>query len=83
MMEYSEVFKEVVKEKADLHQQGGSFMSYIFPKNLYTDVRIEHLFSTEIRYTLGELNECKVRQYSAAFIRVYDGDRPAIGGTSG
>lgn len=57
-------------------------MSYIFPKNLYTDVRIEHLFSTEIRYTLGELNECKVRQYSAAFIRVYDGDRWYYASTS-
>ena len=50
-------------------------MQYVFPKDLYTDVRIEHLFSTNISYNLGELNECKERQYSAAFIRVYDGNR--------
>ena len=57
-------------------------MQYTFPKHLYTDVRIEHLFSTEIAYTFRELDECKVRQYSAAFIRVYDGSRWYYASTS-
>ena len=57
-------------------------MNFNFPKNLYTDVRIEHLFSTRIIYTLTNLDECKVRDYSAAFIRVYDGDRWYYASTS-
>ena len=57
-------------------------MQYVFPKKLYTDVRIEHLFSTTIAYTFKELDECKVRQYSAAFIRVYDGNRWYYASTS-
>ena len=57
-------------------------MQYTFPKNLYTDVRIEHLFSTTIAYTLKELDECKERQYSAAFIRVFDGNRWYYASTS-
>jgi len=57
-------------------------MKYNFPKNLYTDVRIEHLFSTRIIYTLDNLDECKIRDYSAAFIRVYDGDRWYYASTS-
>jgi len=48
-------------------------MKYTFPKGLYTDVRIEHVFSTVIEYTLGNLQECKEKKYSAAFVRVYDG----------
>lgn len=46
-----------------------------FPKNLYTDVRIEDVFETNIVYTLGELEESKVRKYKAAFLRVFDGKR--------
>ena len=57
-------------------------MSYIFPEGLYTDVRIEHLFSTVVAYTLKNLDECKVREYSAAFIRVYDGSRWYYASTS-
>jgi TldD protein len=49
---------------------------------LYTDVRIEHLFSTKIAYTFQTLDECKVRQYAAAFIRVYDGARWYYASTS-
>jgi len=49
-------------------------MNYIFPDGLYVDVRIEHVFSTNIRYTMRELQECKEQKYSAAFIRVYDGE---------
>jgi len=48
-------------------------MKYVFPGGLYTDVRIEHVFSTAIAYTLRNLQECKEQKYSAAFIRVYDG----------
>lgn len=48
-------------------------MKYVFPEGLYTDVRIEHVFSTEIAYTMRNLRECKEKKYSAAFVRVYDG----------
>jgi len=50
-------------------------MKYVFPKGMYVDVRIEHTFSTEITYTMKDLDECKERQYSAAFIRLFDGGR--------
>ena len=50
-------------------------MKYIFPEGMYVDVRIEHSFSTEIKYTFRVLDECKERQYSAAFIRLFDGGR--------
>jgi TldD protein len=48
-------------------------MKFTFPEGVYADVRIEHVFSTNIRYTMRELQECKEQKYSAAFIRVYDG----------
>ena len=50
-------------------------MKFEFPEGLYADVRIEHLFSTKIAFTFRELDECKEKQYSAAFIRLYDGAR--------
>ena len=46
-----------------------------FPKDLYTDVRIEDVFETTIRFTLDNIDEMKVRKYKAAFIRIFDGDR--------
>lgn len=46
-----------------------------FPENLYTDVRIENVYETNIVYTLGDLEESKIRKYKAAFIRIYDGER--------
>ena len=46
-----------------------------FPKNLYTDVRIEDVFHTDISYTMMNLDELKVRKYKAAFIRIFDGER--------
>jgi len=49
-------------------------MRYIFPRGLYVDVRIEHTFTTEILYTLKDLDECKTKKDSAAFIRLYDGN---------
>ncbi len=46
-----------------------------FPDNLYTDVRIEHYFESRIQFTVGTLEDCNERGYSAAFIRVFDGHR--------
>jgi len=57
-------------------------MSYAFPDGMYVDVRIEHMFSTQITYTLNVLDECKERRYSAAFIRLYDGTRWYYASTS-
>lgn len=46
-----------------------------FPKNLYTDVRIENVYETAISYTLDKSEENKTRKYSGAFIRIFDGGR--------
>ncbi|HOT74405.1 MAG TPA: TldD/PmbA family protein [Candidatus Wallbacteria bacterium] len=46
-----------------------------FPKNLYTDVRIEDVFETRIAYTLNKMDENRTRKYIGAFIRVFDGER--------
>lgn len=53
-----------------------------FPENLYTDVRIEEVFETNITFTLGKISEYKIRNYKAAFIRVFDGDRWFYSSTS-
>ncbi|MBU5438135.1 TldD/PmbA family protein [Tissierella sp. MSJ-40] len=45
-----------------------------FPDHLYTDVRIEDVYETEIVYSTGEIEESKIRNYKAAFIRVFDGE---------
>lgn len=55
---------------------------YKFKENLYTDVRIEDVFETRIMFTLGKIDECSVRKYSAAFIRVFDGNRWYYSSTS-
>lgn len=57
-------------------------MKFTFPQGLYADVRIEHSTSTAIRYTKTELNECKVREYAAAFIRIFDGEKWYYASTS-
>jgi len=57
-------------------------MGYVFPDGIYSDVRIEHLFSTKIAYTFKVLDECKEKRYSAAFIRLYDGARWYYASTS-
>jgi len=49
-------------------------MKYNFPEGLYTDVRIEHVFKTTIGYIKRELQECKEQKYTAAFVRVFDGE---------
>lgn len=46
-----------------------------FPAGFYTDVRIEDVFETLIVVTLGEIEEFKDKRYTAAFIRLYDGQR--------
>ena len=48
-------------------------MKYLFPKGLYTDIRIEHVYAANISYLMRDLEACTEQKYSAAFIRVYDG----------
>jgi TldD protein len=48
---------------------------YKFPEGLYSDVRIENVFKSDIVVTLGNLDNMKEQRYSAAFIRVFDGKR--------
>lgn len=48
---------------------------YNFPKNLYTDVRIEDVYLNQISYRNGELMQSLNRKQKGAFIRVYDGQR--------
>src|SRR5699024_11114505 len=53
-----------------------------FPENLYTDVRIEDVYETKIIYTMGKIEESKIRNYKAAFIRVFDGEKWYYGSTT-
>jgi len=55
---------------------------YDFPEGLYSDVRLEESCSTLVRFSLGELEEQRVRDYRAAFIRVFDGRRWYFAATS-
>lgn len=48
---------------------------YTFPKNLYTDVRIEDASVSEITFENGELRQNLKRNHKGAFIRIYDGHR--------
>ena len=48
---------------------------YQFPEGLYTDVRIETCFSTNIVYENHELKQSRVKEDSGAMIRVFDGSR--------
>ena len=57
----------------DLFVNGGKMFK--FPPNLYTDVRIENIFETTIRFTKENLDDMKVRTYTGAFIRIFDGNR--------
>lgn len=57
-------------------------MQLTFPKGLFCDVRIEDVFQTSIQITNGTLDGFRVREYTAAFIRVYDGGRWFFGSTS-
>lgn len=53
-----------------------------FHGDLYTDVRIEDVFESNITFTLGKISEYKIRNYKAAFVRVYDGKRWFYSSTS-
>lgn len=48
---------------------------YRFPENLYSDVRIEDVFATTIRFENGALRQNAVSREAGAFLRVYDGRR--------
>lgn len=47
---------------------------YNFAKGLYTDVRIEHRYTTSFSFKQGELNNNVERETIGAFIRVFDGN---------
>jgi len=55
---------------------------FTFPQDLYTDVRIEDVFETNIKVTLGELEELKEKSFVAAFIRLFDGQKWYYAATS-
>lgn len=48
---------------------------YNFPKNLYTDVRIENVFSTTINFNNNKLIQNKTKIENGAMIRIFDGNR--------
>ena len=48
---------------------------FTYPKDLYTDIRIEEVFETKIIYELGEIQELKTRNHKGAFIRIFDGEK--------
>lgn len=52
-----------------------------FPRGVFCDVRIEDVTTTYIKITQGTLDDYLAREYSAAFIRVYDGRRWYFGST--
>ncbi|MCC6871457.1 MAG: hypothetical protein IT351_03650 [Candidatus Fermentibacter sp.] len=53
-----------------------------FPRGLYSDVRIEEVWSTSAGLVLGKLEQFVSRHYRAAFIRVWDGVRWYYASTS-
>lgn len=48
---------------------------YNFPKNLYTDVRVEDVAISEITYQNGDLKQNLKRKTKGCFIRIFDGER--------
>lgn len=48
---------------------------FTFPKNLYTDVRLEDASVSEITYQNGELMQNLKRNSKGGFIRIFDGKR--------
>jgi TldD protein len=47
----------------------------VFPKDLYTDIRVENIYATRILYENSELKQNKVRTEAGIFIRIFDGSR--------
>ncbi len=43
---------------------------YDFPPGLYTDVRVEKVFETEINFIQEDLQGCRIREHETAFIRI-------------
>ncbi len=50
-------------------------MDFSFPEGVYTDVRIEEVSKTEILLHQGKLEGYREPNYTAAFIRLFDGNR--------
>ncbi len=48
---------------------------YDFPKNFYSDVRIEKDYNSMVRIEMGRLEEIKESTDVGAFIRLFDGDK--------
>lgn len=48
---------------------------YQFPENLYTDIRIETVYQTNITLENFELKQNKVKKDTGAMIRIFDGKR--------
>lgn len=48
---------------------------YDFPAGFYADVRIEDVSETAIGYTFDQIDQARERRYTAAFVRVFDGER--------
>jgi len=48
---------------------------YNFPKDFYSDVRIEKVFQTAIQNTMGKYDEIKEKEYEGALLRLFDGKR--------
>lgn len=46
-----------------------------FPQNLYTDVRIEDVYETQLFIRDDHLSQNKKRTYQGAFIRIFDGSK--------
>ncbi len=46
-----------------------------FPAGLYADLRVEEIHETNLSYALGDVSEYRERDYAAAFVRVFDGQR--------
>lgn len=55
---------------------------FIFPENLYSDIRIENVYETKITLTNGKLDEIREKSYSGAFIRIFDGKKWYYSSTS-
>ncbi len=48
---------------------------YNFPKDFYSDVRIEKVFQTAIQNTMGKYDEIKEKEFEGALLRLFDGKR--------
>jgi TldD protein len=71
-----------VKYNKNIYTFQRGYIMFTFPSGLYTDVRIEDVFETKIIYTMGNLEESRVRKFKAAFVRVFDGKRWYYASTS-